>query len=185
MASKVLALNTRRLQADWQVVYGHPVVLAETFVDPSRFAGTSYRAAGWQYLGDSRGFARHHHRYAHHGRPKGLWVRPLGPESPAVLRAPFLAPALTEGAVTLLDFKALNWSGPDGLRERLAGGLTDPRQRPGNPARGRPSPGPRLSGGRRRTAHLCGDQRLDARSRSRTTSGLRRPALGIDVPSAE
>ncbi len=56
LASKVLALTTQRLSADWQAVYGHPVVLAETFVDPTRLAGTSYRAAGWQYLGDTPGF---------------------------------------------------------------------------------------------------------------------------------
>ncbi|MCY0899640.1 MAG: DUF4338 domain-containing protein [Firmicutes bacterium] len=76
MASKILALNTRRLRGDWNAVYGHPVVLAETFVDPARFAGTSDRAAGWHYLGDTRGFARHHKRYVPHGHPQQLWVRP-------------------------------------------------------------------------------------------------------------
>ena len=73
LASKVLALTTQRLSADWQAVYGHPVVLAETFVDPTRLAGTSYRATGWQYLGDTRGFARHHRRYVQHG---DYWARP-------------------------------------------------------------------------------------------------------------
>ncbi|MHB1610105.1 MAG: Druantia anti-phage system protein DruA [Sulfobacillus sp.] len=118
-----------RLSADWQLVYGHPVVLAETFVDPTRFAGTSCRAAGWQYLGDTQGFARQHHRYVRHGHPKGLWVRPLDPDSPAVLHAPFLSAALTQEALTMLDFNALNWSGPGSLRERLTI-LTDPRHRP-------------------------------------------------------
>ena len=130
LASKVLALNVRRLRDDWAAVYGHPVVLAETFVDPARFAGTSYRAAGWQYLGDTRGFARHHKRYVRHGHPKQLWVRPLGPESPKVLRAPFLSAALMGGALTMLDFNTLNWTGPNGLRDRLVT-LTDPRHRRG------------------------------------------------------
>lgn len=58
LASKVLALTTRRLSRDWQLIYNHPVVLAETFVDPARFQGTCYRAAGWLPLGQSRGFGR-------------------------------------------------------------------------------------------------------------------------------
>lgn len=48
-----------------QLVYGHPVVLDETFVNPTCFADTSYRASGWgwQYLGDTQGFVRQHHWY--------------------------------------------------------------------------------------------------------------------------
>ncbi len=51
LASKTLTLNIRRMATDWQAVYGHPVVLAETFVDPARFAGIPYHAAEWRYLG--------------------------------------------------------------------------------------------------------------------------------------
>ena len=40
LASCVMAANLRRLSADWQEAYGHPLELAETFVDPKRFAGT-------------------------------------------------------------------------------------------------------------------------------------------------
>ena len=32
--------------------------LVETFVDPARFAGTSYRAAGWEEVGLSKGYER-------------------------------------------------------------------------------------------------------------------------------
>ena len=35
LASKVLSMNLKRLSADFQEVYGHPVYLAETFVDVS------------------------------------------------------------------------------------------------------------------------------------------------------
>src|SRR5579864_6808621 len=49
LASKILALNLRRLRADWQMAWNHPIVLAETFVDPERFHGTCYRAANWVY----------------------------------------------------------------------------------------------------------------------------------------
>ena len=130
LASKTLAQNTQRLSADWTAGYGHPVVLAETFVDPTRFAGTSYRAAGWAYLGQTRGFARRHQHYVAHGQPKQVWVRPLTPDGAAPLRAPFLTPALMGGTPTMLDFNTVNWTGPDGLRARLAT-LPDPRHRRG------------------------------------------------------
>ena len=55
MASHLLARMTRRLSADWQALYGHPVYFAESFVDPERFAGTCYRAANWIWLGRTTG----------------------------------------------------------------------------------------------------------------------------------
>jgi len=55
LASHVLARVLRRLSADWQSVYGHPVHFVETFVDPTRFKGTCYRAANWVYLGLTTG----------------------------------------------------------------------------------------------------------------------------------
>ncbi|MBN1227860.1 MAG: DUF4338 domain-containing protein [Deltaproteobacteria bacterium] len=45
LASRFLALTLRRLGGDWQKIYGHPICLAETFVDISRFEGSCYRAA--------------------------------------------------------------------------------------------------------------------------------------------
>ena len=46
------------LVRDWPARFHHPLVLLETFVDPSRFVGTVYRAAGWTELGMTRGFRR-------------------------------------------------------------------------------------------------------------------------------
>ncbi len=51
MASKVLAQVSRQIGNDWQVHHGYRPVLLETFVDPKRFKGTSYRAANWQAIG--------------------------------------------------------------------------------------------------------------------------------------
>ncbi len=48
LASRILSLNLKRLSSDWQTVHGHPILLAETFVDPSRFTGACYRAAHWR-----------------------------------------------------------------------------------------------------------------------------------------
>lgn len=48
LASHLLGLISRRIQADWQHRYGHPVDCLETFVEITRFAGTCYPAANWQ-----------------------------------------------------------------------------------------------------------------------------------------
>lgn len=77
LASKVLALSARGLGAAWQARYGHGLALAETFVDPSRFAGTCYRAANWQPIGQTRGHAKRGNRYLLHAQPKDVWLYPL------------------------------------------------------------------------------------------------------------
>ena len=88
---------TRRLSADWQAQYGHPLLVAESFVDPGRFAGTCYRAANWQFLGRTRGYARHNGRYTQpHGRPKQLYVHPLRRDARERLRDPGPLPAAWE-----------------------------------------------------------------------------------------
>ncbi len=53
LASHVLGLCMGRLATDWMERYGYTPVLAETFVDPSRFAGTCYRAANWLHIGQT------------------------------------------------------------------------------------------------------------------------------------
>jgi len=77
LASKVLALNLRRLSADWQATWNHPVLLAETFVDGTRFRGTCYRAANWVCLGQTAGRKKRGNNYLHGGSKKALLVYPL------------------------------------------------------------------------------------------------------------
>lgn len=55
LASHLLGRMSRQLSSDWQCVYAHPIYFTETFVDPSRYSGTSYRAANWIYLGMTTG----------------------------------------------------------------------------------------------------------------------------------
>ena len=56
------------------------MLLAETFRDPEAFAGTMYRAAGWECLGRKKGFARASGRCTDpRGRPKEIFVAPPGP----------------------------------------------------------------------------------------------------------
>lgn len=92
LASRVLGLSLRRLSGDWRRMHGHPLLLAETFVDPARFAGTCYRAANWRCLGQTQGYARHAGKYRHHGRPKTVWVYALHARARAWLRHPIPHP---------------------------------------------------------------------------------------------
>jgi hypothetical protein len=96
LASKALSLNLKRLSSDWKSVYGHPILLAETFVDMERFAGTCYRAAGWTELGETRGFGRRGGKYYHHGHVKALFIRPLRKDAAALLSDPTPHPELSE-----------------------------------------------------------------------------------------
>ena len=42
LASRVMGLCLKRLSADWQARYAHPIVVVESFVDGQLFRGTSY-----------------------------------------------------------------------------------------------------------------------------------------------
>jgi hypothetical protein len=77
LASHLLALAVRRLPADWQARYGHPVWLVETFVEQERFAGTAYKAAGWICVGQTTGRTRQDRQRTLQVPIKTVWVRPL------------------------------------------------------------------------------------------------------------
>jgi len=55
LASHILGRMARRISADWESVYGHPVYFLETFIDPERYRGTCYLAANWLVLGQTTG----------------------------------------------------------------------------------------------------------------------------------
>jgi hypothetical protein len=88
LASRLLALCVQRLDQDWRQAHGHGLLLGETFVDPKRYLGTCYRAAGWQRLGRTGGYARSgKDYYVAHDRPKELWVLPVAQQAARLLRA--------------------------------------------------------------------------------------------------
>ncbi len=89
LASRVLGRSLRRLSADWAARYGHPLELAETFVDPARFRGTCYAASNWVRVGRTKGFARHNGAYTDpHEQPKEMYVRALRRDARRRLVAP-------------------------------------------------------------------------------------------------
>ncbi|HEX9595621.1 MAG TPA: Druantia anti-phage system protein DruA [Anaerolineales bacterium] len=58
LASHILGQVAARIAADWKEKYGHGLKWLETFVDSSRYQGTCYRAANWQYVGQTTGRSR-------------------------------------------------------------------------------------------------------------------------------
>ncbi|HUT56359.1 MAG TPA: Druantia anti-phage system protein DruA [Phycisphaerae bacterium] len=77
LASHVLGRVARRIRADWQTKYGHPVHALETFVDRSRFRGTCFRAANWLRLGSTRGRTRNDQAHRIRAAVKDVYLYPL------------------------------------------------------------------------------------------------------------
>jgi hypothetical protein len=80
LASHVLGSIARRIRADWQAKYGHPVQALETFVDRSRFKGTCYRAANWLRLGATKGRSRNDRQNRIRVPVKDVYLYPLTPD---------------------------------------------------------------------------------------------------------
>nr|MBC8417525.1 DUF4338 domain-containing protein [Desulfobacterales bacterium] len=77
LASKLLALNAKRIFDDWLKVYNHPLYLLETFVEQDRFKGTCYKAANWVRVGQTKGTAKRGHDHLFHGKIKDVYLYPL------------------------------------------------------------------------------------------------------------
>ena len=79
LASCVLAKALTRLPRDWEERFGEHLWLVETFVDPSRYKGTCYRAANWQFIGQTSGSGKLGKGYIYHGSIKEVYVYALEP----------------------------------------------------------------------------------------------------------
>ena len=77
LASHLLSRVCGRLSADWRAKYGHRIDLVETFVEGDRFAGTSYRAAGWVRAGLTRGRGRQGTHRSLRVPLKEVYLKPL------------------------------------------------------------------------------------------------------------
>jgi hypothetical protein len=88
LPSHLLRTLVQRISPDWQRKYGHPIFLLETFVEPERFAGTSYRAANWIHVGMTQGRGRQGaSRHIRSTSIKDVYVFPLHPRFREHLRA--------------------------------------------------------------------------------------------------
>jgi hypothetical protein len=132
LASRVMKLNLERLSSDWEQLYRHGVLIAETFVDPERFRGTTYKASGWTLLGQTQGYQRSRQDfYEPHHKPKQLWVRELKPGARTILRGRNL-PADCQACEA--DRAPDCVQGPEELKQmdRFFGDIPDWRRRKGD-----------------------------------------------------
>ena len=132
LASRVLKLARERLPKDWEQHFGYPVQVMETFVDPQRFHGTCYKAAGWQRLGPTQGFERSWQDfYTDTQHPKELWVCPVGETSLDQLRAAALPPAWVDPKPPWPPPCPVPAAALPSLWECFHQQMTDPRKRRG------------------------------------------------------
>jgi hypothetical protein len=77
LASHVLGLVRRRIEADWQEKYGHGLEWLETFVELGRFTGACYRAANWRAVGQTQGRGRQDRQHEYAVPAKRVFLYPL------------------------------------------------------------------------------------------------------------
>jgi len=77
LASHVLGQLARRVRQDWQTRWGYEPLLMESFVDPVRYPGTCYRAAGWLELGSTTGMGLARAGCIYTSTPKTIYVKAL------------------------------------------------------------------------------------------------------------
>lgn len=74
LASRILSLATRQVAHDWAEFYSVAPLIAETFVQPSRFLGTCYKAANWVYVGKTKGYAKSGSSHMNSREPKLVFL---------------------------------------------------------------------------------------------------------------
>jgi hypothetical protein len=86
LASKALSIIVKQIQNDWQQEYLYRPVLIETFVDPSKYFGSCYRAANWECIGKTTGKAWKDESGNDKTSIKTIFVYPLESNFRAILR---------------------------------------------------------------------------------------------------
>ncbi len=92
LASYAMGKILRHICDDWENKWGYRPVLAETFVEPTRYKGTCYKATNWQFLGMTTGEGNIRQGKAYATTPKRLFVLPLAKDFRKTLCAKQAAP---------------------------------------------------------------------------------------------
>ena len=74
LVSYLLSRNIKLLVDDWEEQYGWKLLVLETFVDGTRFRGTSYQASNWIHVGQTKGYTKRGSSYLYHGRCKEVYL---------------------------------------------------------------------------------------------------------------
>jgi len=96
--SQALSQLARLGAKAWKDRYGDDLVLLETYVEPP-YKGTVYRASGWTFVGQTKGYGsprvgmdrsklpKKGKAFPYHGVRKSIFVRPLDPDWQRLLKA--------------------------------------------------------------------------------------------------
>jgi predicted transposase YbfD/YdcC len=126
LASRSLALVTKRVSSDWEHHHGHHILMLETFVDVSR-QGTCYKAGNWLEVGETKGFGKRGGSYVYHGNKKRVFVFALHRKAKEILASrSFPHPLLIPEKHVMLDVSTINL---DEL-EAIFLDVPDPRPKP-------------------------------------------------------
>jgi len=79
LASHLLARTVRMVRRDWEKRYGVAPYVLESFADPRFFSGACYRAAGWRWVGWTKGYEKIYGGYRYHGQRKEVYVYVVEP----------------------------------------------------------------------------------------------------------
>ena len=127
LGSRLLSLCLKRLSLDWEGKYTHPILLVETFVDPTRYHGGVYHASNWQAIGLTRGFRRTTAGYSSQTEHKKmLFVKPLHRRAQKVLSHNTLSHHFNLGEIKMKITAGQMRSLPDFFKS-----VTDPRRAQG------------------------------------------------------
>jgi len=127
LGSKILSLCKRRIQQDWVNRFGYPLLLMETFVDPSRFVGTIYQAANWKFIGKTKGYQRTRDGYSNSRQiQKLVFVQELQRNTRSLLSGDFLTRHYKTGGTRMKLTAEQTRSLPGFFRE-----IKDPRRAQG------------------------------------------------------
>ena len=80
LSSHVLGKVAKGIGEDWQGRWGYRPLLMETFVDPRHREGSSYKAAGWEYVGMTTGEGLVREGSSYRTTPKMIFMKPLAEE---------------------------------------------------------------------------------------------------------
>ncbi len=127
LASKILSLCRQRIQQDWLNRFGYPLLLMETFVDPSRFSGTIYKASNWHFIGHTKGYQRTRRGYSNsRSTPKLVFVQPLQRNARLLLSSDIIPDQYNAGGAKMKLTAVQMRSLPDFFKE-----IDDPRRAQG------------------------------------------------------
>jgi hypothetical protein len=77
LATRVLGMCIKQFPGDFEQQYNYRPLLLESFVDTSRYRGTCYKAANWQWIGRTKGRGRQDVLKKHEETIKDIYLYPL------------------------------------------------------------------------------------------------------------